>query len=659
VKVRIAVVAAFAVIASLLQLMNAPAASAYPTANVELAGHGFGHGRGLSQYGSYGYALSGWSWQQITDHYYGGTSNVTGGDPDVRVRITANDGVTFIVGSQSSYSVGGQSFGANRYALVSKVGSNSFQIYESGGCGGDGGWASRGTFSGPITAQSSVGNPGNAEAGLLDICQSVGLRGVRGTLTAVDDGGTQRLVNQLSSQNYLRGVVPRESPASWGDGGGGAGMNALRSQAVAARSYALSSHNYAYADICDSTACQVYGGEYLNHTRIEDSRTDQAVGDTAGVVREFGNGTIAHTEFSSSSGGFTAGGTFPAVVDDGDGNPAANNPNHDWTASIPVSSVESAYPSIGSLQSISITSRNGLGDWGGRVTGMTLLGSNGSVNLSGDDFRVKFGLKSNWFQVLYQPSGGVNGYWQLGSDGGIFTFGNIQFYGSMGGHPLNSPLIALEPTADTHGYWLVGADGGVFSFGNAQFEGSMGGHPLNQPVVGLATTPSGNGYWEVAKDGGIFAFGDAQFYGSMGGTRLNKPVVGMAATPSGHGYWLVAADGGIFAFGDAQFAGSTGSLKLVQPIVGMSPTSTGQGYWMVASDGGIFAFGNAGFFGALPGTRINGSVTGMSPTRTGQGYLMTTSKGAVYSFGDAPQFGSVASAVPNFRATVLGVAAGS
>jgi hypothetical protein len=74
----------------------------------------------------------------------------------------------------------------------------------------------------------------------------------------------------------------------------------------------------------------------------------------------------------------------------------------------------------------------------------------------------------------------------------------------------------------------VASDGGVFSFGAAKFYGSMGGQPLNAPVVGIASTPTGGGYWEVASDGGVFSFGSARFFGSMGGTHLNAPVVGIA-----------------------------------------------------------------------------------------------------------------------------------
>ena len=73
--------------------------------------------------------------------------------------------------------------------------------------------------------------------------------------------------------------------------------------------------------------------------------------------------------------------------------------------------------------------------------------------------------------------------------------------------------ISLRPPP---GYWQVASDGGVFTFGGAQFYGSTGSIKLNKPVVGMAATPDGKGYWLVASDGGIFAYGDAQFYGSTG-----------------------------------------------------------------------------------------------------------------------------------------------
>jgi hypothetical protein len=115
------------------------------------------------------------------------------------------------------------------------------------------------------------------------------------------------------------------------------------------------------------------------------------------------------------------------------------------------------------------------------------------------------------------------------------------------------------------GYWLVGADGGVFAFGAAGFFGSMGGHLLNAPIVGIVGTASGNGYWLVARDGGVFAFGDATFFGSLGGGPLNAPIVAIARTSGGLGYILFGRDGGVFSFGDAPFVGSF--LGAPTPIV--------------------------------------------------------------------------------------------
>ncbi len=238
------------------------------------------------------------------------------------------------------------------------------------------------------------------------------------------------------------------------------------------------------------------------------------------------------------------------------------------------------------------------------------------------------------------------GYWEVAADGGIFTFGDAGFYGSMGGQRLNSPVVGMTATPDGRGYWEVAADGGIFTFGDAGFYGSMGGQRLNSPVVGMTATPDGRGYWEVAADGGIFTFGDAGFYGSMGGQRLNSPVVGMAATPDGRGYWEVAADGGIFTFGDAGFYGSMGGQRLNSPVVGMTATPDGRGYWEVAADGGIFTFGDAGFYGSMGGQRLNSPVVGMTATPDGRGYWEVAADGGIFTFGDAGFYGSMGGLPP-------------
>jgi hypothetical protein len=231
------------------------------------------------------------------------------------------------------------------------------------------------------------------------------------------------------------------------------------------------------------------------------------------------------------------------------------------------------------------------------------------------------------------------GYRLVAADGGVFSF-CAPFLGSMGGQHLDAPMVGMAETPGGGGYWEVGSDGGIFGYGDAAFYGSRGGQPLDKPIVGMAATPDGKGYWLVASDGGIFGYGDAAFYGSRGGQPLNAPIVGMAATPDGKGYWLVASDGGIFGYGDAAFYGSRGGQPLNAPIVGMASDATGRGYWLVASDGGIFDYGDAAFYGSRGGQPLNKPIVGLAPSPTGAGYWLVASDGGIFDYGDAPFHGS-------------------
>jgi IPT/TIG domain len=244
-------------------------------------------------------------------------------------------------------------------------------------------------------------------------------------------------------------------------------------------------------------------------------------------------------------------------------------------------------------------------------------------------------LRPPFVGMASTPSG--SGYWEVGSDGGVFTFGGAAFHGSTGGQHLNAPIVGMAATTDGGGYWLVGADGGVFAFGDAGFYGSAGNLRLAKPVVGIAPTSDGKGYWLVASDGGVFAYGDARFYGSMGGKPLNQPVVGMAPDQATGGYWLVAADGGIFSF-MAPFDGSTGNIHLSQPVVGMEAAPNGSGYRLVASDGGLFSF-QLPFEGSAASFPLAQPVVGMA-AQGATGYWMVARDGGIFTFGGAGFFGS-------------------
>jgi hypothetical protein len=203
----------------------------------------------------------------------------------------------------------------------------------------------------------------------------------------------------------------------------------------------------------------------------------------------------------------------------------------------------------------------------------------------------------------------TDGYYEVASDGGMFAF-RAPFFGSMGGKPLIAPIVAMAFDSLTGGYYEVASDGGIFAF-DAPFYGSMGGKPLNKPIVGIAFDPLTGGYYEVASDGGLFAF-NAPFFGSMGGKPLNEPVVGMTVNSSTGGYYEVASDGGLFAF-DAPFYGSTGNITLNKPVVGMAFDPYTNGYYEVATDGGIFAY-HVPFYGSTGNITLNEPVVGMGTT---------------------------------------------
>jgi hypothetical protein len=181
-------------------------------------------------------------------------------------------------------------------------------------------------------------------------------------------------------------------------------------------------------------------------------------------------------------------------------------------------------------------------------------------------------------------------------DGRVFSTDPTFDFGDLAGRRLNAPIVSMalhrDPSSgDATGYWLLGADGGVFTFGDAGFHGSTGARKLNKPISTITPSASGAGYWLVAGDGGVFTFGDARFHGSTGNLRLNKPVVALTPTPTGDGYWLLGADGGVFTFGDAPFHGAaTGTgARFVAAI----PTPTGGGYHLLAGNGKTLAFGDA------------------------------------------------------------------
>jgi hypothetical protein len=252
----------------------------------------------------------------------------------------------------------------------------------------------------------------------------------------------------------------------------------------------------------------------------------------------------------------------------------------------------------------------------------------------------------------------AHGYWLVGSDGGIFTFGSAQFYGSTGSLRLQRPVVGIVPTGDRGGYWLDASDGGVFAFGDSGFYGSIPGlglhpagsglpHSLNAPIVGMVPSSDGGGYFMVASDGGVFAFGDARFAGSCPGIGgCAGAAVAVMPDASGNGYWLVTQSGSVYAFGDAPYFGQPGKQNV--PVTSAVRTPDGHGYWILFANGAISHYGDAASYGSPIG-----QFGGLNPansifaTSDGGGYWLASANGTVDNFGDAPNDGSMAGTALN------------
>jgi SpoIID/LytB domain protein len=396
-RARSAVAAVVVALLAVLGVAVPPAPTATAAeASFTFVGHGWGHGRGMGQYGAYGYAVDhGWSYQQILDHFYGGTRLAAdAGNPTVGVQLTRLNGKETIVTGQA-LAVNGVGTGTAA-VLLRREAAGTYAVLTGPGCGGP--WTPWTSGNASGVAVTTGADPASA-ANHLRVCESGSTTGYRGAITAVSSGATQTTVNRVGVDDYLRSVVPSESPASWGNAGGGRGMHALRAQAVAARSYALSGATDA---ICDTTTCQVYKGSSTQANGaglvvVEQPQTSQAIAETTGQVRRGANNAVVRTEFSSSTGGWTAGGAFPAVQDLGDATSA--NPNATWNVTIPQSTV-AAKLGTGPIASVAVTARNGLGAEGGRAVTVVLGGTDGrQYSFTGAQVRSALGLKSDWFSV--------------------------------------------------------------------------------------------------------------------------------------------------------------------------------------------------------------------------------------------------------------------
>ena len=353
-----------------------------------IRGAGWGHGWGMSQYGAYGAARIGLSWKQILAFYYRGTrlSKLPNGTK-IKVWITADNDNSLRVMPASGLAVSDTA--GHRYTVPTGAKYTSWRISRSGA----GYRLSYRTSSGSYVTKSTGLTTGSwsfsTRSKIVKVILPHGsVRPYHGTVALIKRGTGGRTVNKVLLEDYVKGVVPAEMPTSWA-------ANAVKAQAVAARSYAVRLQKFAGNsgyDICDTTACQVYSG-----MARETSDGNAAVTATIGTIVTY-QGVVALTQFASSNGGHSARGDYPYL--------AAQRDPYDgviksqaWTRTLSTSSISRAWPSVGTVKQLQITSRDGAGAWGGRVKAIKIIGTARTATVSGTTFQHIFGLRSSLYMV--------------------------------------------------------------------------------------------------------------------------------------------------------------------------------------------------------------------------------------------------------------------
>jgi stage II sporulation protein D len=347
--------------ASTTTTMPLPVVAGRPSVTFVLSGHGWGHGVGMSQWGAKGYAEHGWTYDRILARYYQGTTIAPA--PVSSVRVLLFDGAKSLTLSS-----------ARAWTVVDADGASHDlppgKLKLGVGLKLDG---------------VSLVQPLVFEGGGVPL--QVAGKAYRGSITVQKDAkGKLQAVDAVALEDYLKGVVPAEMPSSWP-------AEALKAQAVAARSYALAERTPAKPyDLYADTRSQVYLG-----VATERPSTTAAIDATAGQVVTYA-GKVATTYFSSSSGGQTAAASesfakgvpyLQSVAD-----PYDDSPYRNWTAAIDGTRAAKALGLKGTVTDLAPTTGPS-----GRVVTAALSLPTGQSIVTGSQLRAALGLRSTWFSL--------------------------------------------------------------------------------------------------------------------------------------------------------------------------------------------------------------------------------------------------------------------
>ena len=373
-------------------LLPASAATGAPRVFI-VDGHGWGHGRGMGQYGARALAAAGTPWNLILPKYYSDIRLAkTAPRQRMRVLLTHGKGVVVKGDLRAVVSTVGRPIAVTKrvamYFWIARAGNATvIQVARSR----SGPWHKVRTV-----PPRTVTITGMKAAGIVEGSTT---RWYRGTIELVPSGRGLDVIDTVDLDHYVAEVIPREMPAWWP-------IEALKAQAVAARTYALRVAAVARAihrnhDICATTACQVFGGyawtKNGTYQILESRSTNTAAFATARYIMTY-KGRAILAEYSSSTGGYTTSGGVPYLAprpDPWD----ASAPLHDWTETISAAEVHAAWPSVGAVRDVRVIARDGRGDFGGRALRVQITGSRHTIRVSAASFVATFGLPSDWFRL--------------------------------------------------------------------------------------------------------------------------------------------------------------------------------------------------------------------------------------------------------------------
>ncbi len=378
-----------------LGLVAVPQALAAPL--FTLTGRGYGHGIGMSQYGAQGMAMAGQDYRAILGRYYGGA--VLSPSPQARIRVLLTSRARVSIAAPAAATTlaidagpaGALPEPAPPGPTPTPPGTVPPAGRPAGAAGAELALEVRVVKGALVLADARGGTRATGTRLRLEAPEPLAVGGdrYRGALVLTLDGDQVRVVNELPLDDYVRGVVARESPSYWRPA-------ALQAQSVAARTYALAVRKpTGEFDVYPDVRSQVYGG-----VAAETDATDAAVAATAGRVLTH-DGRIASTYFYSSSGGRTA-----ALQDVWGGSPVAYlrsvadpedriSPYHRWTPVELGARALGRFVGLPAVRDVALVVNPSR-----RVTTATFTAPNGTTrSWSGAALRTRMGLRSSWFRI--------------------------------------------------------------------------------------------------------------------------------------------------------------------------------------------------------------------------------------------------------------------